>query len=129
MVKKILSTLNQSYRLGGSEHHSTPSIGITLFHDQMLDMDKLLKRADLAMYEAKAAGRNALRFFDPEMQAVVAARTAMELDLRQGLQRKELRLHYQPIVDDVGTVVGVEALVRWQSPTRSLVMPDESSPG
>lgn len=126
--KKILSTLNQSYRLGGSEHHSTPSIGITLFHDQMLDMDELLKRADLAMYEAKAAGRNALRFFDPEMQAVVAARTAMELDLRQGLQRKELRLHYQPIVDDVGTVVGVEALVRWQSPTRGLVMPNEFIP-
>ncbi len=123
--QKILSTLNQSYRLGGIEHHSTPSIGIALFHDQMQDIDELLKRADLAMYEAKAAGRNALRFFDPKMQAVVAARAVLELDLRQGLQRKELLLHYQPIVDHLGVVVGVEALVRWQSPTRGLVMPDE----
>ena len=125
---KILAALNQSYRLGTQEHHSTPSIGITLFDGHQLGIDELLKRADLAMYQAKAAGRNTLRFYDPEMQAVVAARAAMESDLRQGLQCKQLLLYYQPVVNESGRVVGFEALARWQHPLRGMVMPGEFIP-
>ncbi|MDP2369869.1 MAG: EAL domain-containing protein [Rhodoferax sp.] len=125
VARKILTTLNQPYRLGGQVHHSTPSIGIALFHDQISSVDDLLKRADLAMYQAKAAGRNTLRFFDPQMQVVVAARAELEGDLRLGLQRDELLLHYQPVVDESARVIGVEALVRWRHPKRGLVSPGE----
>ena len=123
--RKVLLTLNAPYWLGGHEHHSTPSIGVTLFRDHLLGMDELLKQADLAMYQAKAAGRNTLLFFDPQMQSVVAARASMEADLRHGLQREELVLYYQPVVDQDGLMLGAEALVRWQHPTRGLVMPGE----
>lgn len=126
--RKILSTLSRPYRMGGAEHHSTPSIGVTLFHDHLLSIDELLKRADLAMYQAKAAGRNTLRFFDPEMQEVVAARAALESDLRQGLQRGELLLYYQPVVNEAGLMVGVEALARWQHPQRGMVLPGDFIP-
>jgi diguanylate cyclase (GGDEF)-like protein/PAS domain S-box-containing protein len=126
--KKILTLLNQVYLLGHVEHHSTPSIGVTLFEGHQQSMDELLKQADLAMYESKAAGRNTLRFFDPAMQALVAQRTALEIELRQGLQRQELRLFYQPVVDVNARVVGVEALVRWQHPQRGMVSPAEFIP-
>ncbi len=122
--KKILSSLNQAYHLGALEHHSTPSIGIALFEDLHQSVDELLKQADLAMYESKAAGRNTLRFFDPAMQALVAQRTELEADLRMGLLREELLLYYQPVVDAHSRVVGVEALVRWQHPRRGLVPPN-----
>ena len=123
--RKILSTLNQPYRLAGHEHHSTPSIGIALFQDQHLGIDELLKRADLAMYQAKAAGRNTWRFFDPEMQAAASARAAVEADLRQALLRDEFVLYYQPVVDEHNQTTGVEALVRWKHPQRGLVLPGE----
>ena len=126
--KKVISSLNQSYVLGAAEHHSTPSIGITLFAQQHQTVDELLKQADLALYEAKAAGRNTMRFFDPAMQALVAQRTALELDLRHGLQRQELVVYYQPVVDAQRRVVGAEALVRWQHPQRGLVSPMEFIP-
>jgi EAL domain-containing protein (putative c-di-GMP-specific phosphodiesterase class I) len=91
-------------------------------------MDDLLRRADLAMYKAKDAGRNTLRFFDPEMQAVVTARAELESDLRRGLQQQELLLHYQPQVDGEGRVTGAEALVRWQHPRRGMVAPADFIP-
>ena len=128
ICKKILALLNQVYLLGSLEHHSTPSIGVTLFEGHGQTMDELLKQADLAMYESKAAGRNTLRFFDPAMQTMVAQRTVLELALRQGLQRQELRLFYQPVVDVNAHVVGVEALVRWQHPQRGMVSPAEFIP-
>ena len=124
-AKKILAAINQPFDLLGYFHHSTPSIGIALFHDQLRSVDELLKRADLAMYQAKAAGRNALRFFDPGMQAAATERAALESDLRQGLQRHELCLHYQPVIDENGTTIGVEGLVRWQHPERGLIAPSE----
>ncbi|NDP37265.1 MAG: EAL domain-containing protein [Rhodoferax sp.] len=126
--KKIMEQLNQAYRLGSAEHHSTPSIGATLFGNQQQRLEELLKQADLAMYEAKAAGRNTLRFFDPTMQALVTQRTALEQELRQGLARDELVLYYQPVVDQDARIVGVEALVRWQHPQRGLVPPLEFIP-
>lgn len=126
--EKIIASLNQHYRLAGAEHHSTPSIGVTLFGNQRDTVEELLKRADLAMYQAKAAGRNTLRFFDPHMQTVVTARAALEADLRLGLRNGEFLLYYQPQVDREGHLKGVEALVRWLQPQRGLVSPAEFVP-
>jgi EAL domain-containing protein (putative c-di-GMP-specific phosphodiesterase class I) len=91
-------------------------------------IDELMKRADLAMYEAKATGRNTLRFFDPQMQAVVTERASLEKDLREALQRGQLLLFYQPQVDAAGAVIGAEALVRWPHPQRGFVSPAEFIP-
>ncbi len=126
--EKILRSLNISYQLDGYEHHSTPSLGIALFQGQLNTVDDIIKRADLAMYRAKAAGRNTLCFFDPEMQAVATARARLEADLRQGLQAKELLLYYQPQVNCDGRVIGAEALMRWQHPERGIVLPAEFIP-
>ncbi|MDD2991052.1 MAG: EAL domain-containing protein [Zoogloea sp.] len=120
---KILATLNIPYDLAGHDYHCTPSIGITLFADHEGASDELMKRADLALYSAKAAGRNTMRFFDPEMQAAVSARAALEKELRTALQQQELRLYYQPQVNEHGAIIGAEALVRWQHPRLGLVTP------
>jgi len=128
VASHIATTLGKPYALGGTSHHSTPSIGIALFGQQSCSVDELLKHADLAMYQAKAAGRNTQRFFDPDMQAAVSNRSALEADLRRGLQEKELVLYYQPVVDAKGRLQGAEALVRWKHPRRGLVSPAEFIP-
>ena len=125
---KILDALNQTYILQDAPHHSTPSIGVSMFGEQQSSLEDLLKQADLAMYQAKASGRNTLRFFDPEMQATVAARVAMKIDLLNGLQEQQFMLHYQPQVDSNKMIIGVEALIRWQHPQRGLVSPAEFIP-
>jgi diguanylate cyclase (GGDEF)-like protein/PAS domain S-box-containing protein len=109
-------------------HHCTSSIGIALFQDQSVPVDELMKRADTAMYQAKAAGRNTLRFFDPEMQAAVAARAAMEVDLRKAIVDGQFLVFYQAQVDSTGRIIGAEALVRWQHPERGLISPAEFIP-
>ena len=124
-AEQLLASLNAPFALKGQQHYSTPSIGITLFGDQRLSVDELLKRADLAMYQAKAAGRNTQRFFDPQMQSAVNARSQLEADLRQGLTRGELYVHYQPVVDHHKRLTGVEALVRWRHPQRGVVSPGD----
>jgi len=126
--EKILAVLNQPYQLAGAEHRSTPSIGIALFADHQGTMDELLKRADLAMYQAKAAGRNTLRFFDPEMQAVVMTRAALEADMREAILKGQFVLHYQAQIVGEGRLTGAEVLVRWQHPQRGLVSPAEFIP-
>jgi diguanylate cyclase (GGDEF)-like protein/PAS domain S-box-containing protein len=126
--EKILAAVNRPYQLAGHERHSTPSIGATLFNGLSGDADELLKRADLAMYQAKAAGRNAIRFFDPKMQAAATDRAALEADFRQGLRQQEFLLHYQPQLCAEDCVVGAEVLVRWQQPRRGLVSPAEFIP-
>ncbi len=127
--EKILLALNQSYQIGASRHHCSASIGVTLFGmDPHETIDEPLKRADLAMYQAKAAGRNMLRFFDPEMQAVVTARAVMEAGLREALANNQLLLHYQAQVDTGGNLTGAEALVRWQHPQLGVVGPAEFIP-
>jgi len=128
VAEKLLASLNQPFDLDGAQHYSTPSIGITLFGDERLTVDELLKRADLAMYQAKAAGRNTQRFFDPDMQAAVNARSNLEADLRQGLARGELLVHYQPVVDHQARLLGAEALVRWRHPQRGMISPGEFIP-
>jgi diguanylate cyclase (GGDEF)-like protein/PAS domain S-box-containing protein len=126
--KKVLAALNQHFELGGQLHHSSPSIGVTLFFDRQQSVDELLQRADLAMYQSKAAGRNTLRFFDPVMQAAASARAVMEIDLRHGLDNQEFVLHYQPVVDQDGRITGVEALMRWHHISRGVVCPGDFIP-
>ncbi|MDZ4075152.1 MAG: EAL domain-containing protein [Hylemonella sp.] len=123
--RKISDTLNESYDIRPLSFHSTPSIGITLFGTEHENIEEPIKRADLAMYQAKAAGRNTIRFYDPRMQAMVAARAALERDLRLALQLDQFVLHYQPQVQRGGLVTGVEALLRWHQPERGLVPPGQ----
>ncbi len=126
--EKILASLNQPYDLNGHRCLSSPSIGIALLTEEQTTIDDLMKRADVAMYQAKDAGRNTLRFFDPDMQIVVENRVKLEGELRKGLESAQLILHYQPQIDGIGTVTGAEALVRWQHPQRGLVSPAEFIP-
>ncbi len=126
--EKILTTLAVPYELGGHSYRSTPSIGIAPFQGDSTSVGELLKQADLAMYQAKTAGRNTLRFFDPHMQAVVTARAALEIDLRNALVQGQFLLYYQPQVNHKNQHVGVEALVRWLHPERGLVSPADFIP-
>jgi len=128
--ERMLLTLRQPYQLDEYCHYSTASIGIVPFSDASDDIGELLKRADMAMYEAKGAGRNTLRLFNPAMQAALSARMALENDLRQAVRHceREFELHYQPQIDRQGRVTGVEALVRWRHPTRGMVSPSEFIP-
>lgn len=128
IAEKILAALNQPYFLDGHEYNNSPSIGITLFTDCKHSVDELMKRADMAMYQAKAAGRNALRFFDEKMQTVVSQRSSLEKDLREGIQQQQFILYYQPQVNHSGEVTGAEALLRWQHPLRGMVSPAEFIP-
>ena len=121
--EKILAGFASPFHLAEYVHHSTSSIGVTLFNDQPATQDELLQRADLAMYQAKAQGRNTLRFFDPAMQAVVAARAELEADLRNALQNQSFELHYQAQVDNLGHLCGAEALLRWHHPERGWIAP------
>ncbi|MGZ9710718.1 EAL domain-containing protein [Glaciimonas sp. GNP009] len=125
---KILATLNQPYLLATHEYHSTPSIGAALFKDQGKSAEELLKRADIAMYQAKKAGRNTLRFFNPKMQEVINARTSLEADLRKAMENQQFQLYYQIQVDSSHSPFGVEALIRWIHPDRGLVPPAQFIP-
>ncbi|MEN9538622.1 MAG: hypothetical protein RLZZ126_857 [Pseudomonadota bacterium] len=126
--EKILAALNQPYSLAGETHYSTCSIGIALFPDNADTVEELLKRADVAMYQAKNSGRNALCFFDPDMQSAIMAQAAVEADLREGLHSGQFVLFYQGQVDHRQQLIGAEALVRWRHPRRGMVSPAEFIP-
>jgi len=126
--EKVLATLNAPYTVADEEHHNTPSIGVTLFSNGENTVDELLKQANIAMFQAKLAGRNTLRFFDPEMQVSLASRAVLESALRLGIQHHQFVLHYQPQVDSSGRIFGAEALLRWEHPERGLVPPDQFIP-
>ncbi len=123
IANKILAALNQPYHLNEHEHHITPSIGIALFNNHNVTIEELLKQADIAMYQAKKAGRNTMRFFNPQMQISITARVALERELRKALDNKQLQLYYQIQVDNSGHPLGAEALIRWLHPERGLVSP------
>ena len=121
---KILTTLNQPYQLDSHECRNTPSIGITLFSAKHIQtIDELLKQADLAMYQAKKLSRNTLCFFDPEMQANITARVAMETDLCLALKRNQFKLFYQLQTTHDRKIVGAEVLIRWMHPERGMISP------
>ena len=125
---KIIATLNQPYQLAEHAYHNSPSIGAILFSDHHLSTDELLKHADIAMYQSKKAGRNTLRFFDPEMQETINARAALEVELQKALENRQFRLYYQLQVDEFNCPIGAEALIRWIHPERGMVSPLEFIP-
>ena len=128
VAQKLLARLSEPYDVAGREHRSGSSIGVSLFGSDTVTFEEILKRADVAMYQAKAAGRNTVRFFDPAMQAAVEARAALETDLRLALPRGEFHLHYQPQVGPGDQMIGAEALLRWSHPQRGAVSPGQFIP-
>jgi diguanylate cyclase (GGDEF)-like protein/PAS domain S-box-containing protein len=129
VANKILAGFVPEFSLGAGPYNGTASIGVTLFGAKDLESsEEPLKRAELAMFQSKAAGHNLLRFFDAGMQAEVSARAALEADLREAVYKQQLVLHYQPQVVGAGRITGVEALVRWQHPLRGMVSPAEFIP-
>ncbi|WP_226986085.1 sensor domain-containing protein [Ramlibacter tataouinensis] len=128
VAERILAALGEPYVLPGYLHHSTCSIGVTLFGKTPWTVSELLKQADLAMYQAKSAGRNTVCFFDPEMQAVATANATLAADLRQAWRERQFQIDYQPQVGPDGRMTGVEALLRWQHLQRGVVPPEQFIP-
>ena len=133
IAEDMISALSEPQDLEGFSFRCTASVGVALFCDDGQTMDDLLKRADMAMYEAKTAGRNAVRFFDPTMQTLVESRAAIESVLREDIADRNFVLHYQPQVDQDGRLTGAEALMRWPhadcnaSPTEIIAVAESSS--
>ncbi|KXS33077.1 MAG: Diguanylate cyclase/phosphodiesterase with PAS/PAC sensor(S) [Candidatus Gallionella acididurans] len=128
VAEKILGELDKPYVLSGFECLSTVSIGVSLFRGHLESAADLLQHTDVAMYQAKAQGRNAIRFFDPHMQTALQARATLEADLRQALEKQQFRLQYQIQVDRLRRPLGAEVLLRWEHPQRGLIPPDEFIP-
>lgn len=120
---KILQALSQTYYLGNYQYHSTASMGAVLFDQNNDSIEELLKQADIAMYEAKNAGRDTVRFFDPKMQFAIAARAELERELRTAIEQNQFELFYQLQVDAQHQPLGAEVLIRWQHPQRGLIAP------
>ena len=129
LAERIIASLAQPVRSDGHEVFTTASIGIAATWGGNWDLDTLINNADMAMYRAKNEGRNSYQFYAPEMTALAIERMTLENDLRHALERDEVTLHYQPLIDlRTDTVFGVEALVRWQHPERGLIPPDKFLP-
>lgn len=126
IAHKVLDALSEPFAIGGHELHVTPSIGICAYPGDGPDAETLMRNADTAMYHAKEMGRNNYQFFTPEMNAAAQQRLVLENDIRRALERHEFTLYYQPQIDLArGTIVGMEALVRWRHPKRGLIPPSE----
>jgi diguanylate cyclase (GGDEF)-like protein/PAS domain S-box-containing protein len=120
----LLAKIGEPYSIGGVEQLIGASIGVASIPDDGVSADELLRLADLAMYEAKAAGRNCFCFFTPRLNQVAQLNAGVESDLREALNLHQLFLEYQPIIDVInGNYVGLEALVRWQHPVRGRLVP------
>ena len=128
IAEKIREALARPYRLKEHEHHSSPSIGISLYRGNGETVDALLQHADTAMYQVKSSGRNAVCFFDTDMQHNAAAHAELVSDLRHAVERQQLRLYYQIQVGDDNRPLGAEALLRWIHPQRGMVMPGQFIP-
>ncbi|RWA64659.1 EAL domain-containing protein [Mesorhizobium sp.] len=126
LAKRIVEVIGKPYRDKGREMHVGVSLGIALYPGDGQDADTLLTNADMALYRGKSEGRNIYRFFEPDMDAMVRERLALEADLEAALSKREFELDYQPILDIAsGDIVGAEALMRWRSPSRGLVSPQD----
>jgi diguanylate cyclase (GGDEF)-like protein/PAS domain S-box-containing protein len=122
----LLARIGEPYSIGGVEQLIGASIGIALIPEDGTSADELLRLADLAMYEAKSSGRNCYCFFSPRMNQIAQLNAGVEADLRDALNKDQLFLEYQPIVDTAsGKYVGLEALVRWQHPVRGRLVPSD----
>ncbi len=125
IAKKILKAMEQPYMVAAHEHFSAASLGIYFFDPEVDTVSEILQRADMAMYQTKAEGKNDYRIFDPIMQSLISRRASIEVDLRRALRNEEFVLHYQPQVFANGVLTGFEALLRWEHPDRGLVQPEE----
>lgn len=126
VVNKLIESIADPYELEGHTMHVTTSVGVSIYPQDGVNIETLIRNADTAMYQAKEAGRNGYRFFTQEMNNTIAKRVGLENKLRRALSRNELLLHYQPQVDlRNGQVVAAEALVRWQHPEDGLTSPAE----
>ena len=121
---KILEVIASPFVIDDGAHHATCSIGVALYLGEELKVNDLMKRADLAMYEAKKVGRNTLRIFHGDMAAAVSYRTELASELRAAIMATQFVLHYQCQVDGAGRITGAEALLRWQHPQRGIVGPN-----
>ena len=123
VADEVLIAMNQPYALAGLNYQITPSIGVTLFDEKLLQIEELMRQADLAMYHAKTSGRNTVCLFEPAMAAAIVARTALQNDLHRAVETQQFFLHYQPQVDRDGHLTGAEVLLRWLHPQRGIVSP------
>jgi diguanylate cyclase (GGDEF)-like protein len=124
IAQNMLDAVCEPIEIEKQTFHTSASIGITLFPNDGGDFDTLLKNADTAMYQAKDSGRNAYRFFTAKMNADVVEQLHLHTQLRTALQQKEFQLHYQPQIDLVsGSVIGMEALIRWHHPEKGIISP------
>ncbi|RCU50005.1 EAL domain-containing protein [Corallincola holothuriorum] len=129
VATKMISAAQQPFFMAGQEYHVTASIGIATYPKDAKDASALLKHADIAMYRAKDAGKNTYQFFSEQMNIHSLQQLALESSLRSSIEREELLLHYQPIVDaKVGRITALEALLRWQHPDMGLVGPMQFIP-
>ena len=123
-AEKILLSLSQPYTIGEHELHVTTSIGISLYPGDGRDAESLIRSADTALYHAKGRGRDNYQFFKEEMNARAVERQSLEVDLRRALKQQEFMLYFQPKLNlDSGVITGVEALIRWNHPTRGVMLP------
>ncbi|WP_245429829.1 EAL domain-containing protein [Mesorhizobium sp. WSM3859] len=129
LAKRIVEIVGKPYRDKGREMHVGVSLGIALYPGDGHDADTLLTNADMALYRGKSEGRNVYRFFEPSMDALMRERRALEADLEAALSKREFELDFQPILNiGSGEIVGAEALMRWRSPSRGLVSPENFIP-
>jgi diguanylate cyclase (GGDEF)-like protein/PAS domain S-box-containing protein len=129
IAKKVLDAIAGPHLIDGDDLHVTTSIGISIYPDDGLDAETLIKNADTAMFQAKENGRQIYQFFEPAMNVRAVERQSIEESLRRALQREEFTLHYQPKIDlATGEVTGAEALIRWLHPVRGLISPDRFIP-
>jgi diguanylate cyclase (GGDEF)-like protein/PAS domain S-box-containing protein len=126
VARNILEAFNEPFLLEGKEVFISCSIGISLYPEDSSSADDLLRQADSAMYLAKRSGRNTFRFYSKDLTSSANERLTLEGDLRRGFARNELELYYQPKINlDDGTMIGSEALLRWNHPQRGMVPPDK----
>ncbi len=128
IAEKIRSSLAVPYQIGSHKYHSSPSIGVCLYCGEQTTVDDLIRYADVAMYQAKASGRNTVRFYDPILQQAAESRAALESDLRQAIAERQFQLYYQIQIDQERRPVGAEALIRWQHPQRGMISPADFIP-
>ena len=125
----MLQAVAEAHSIDQHELHITTSIGVSVYPDDGLDAETLIKNADTAMYQAKENGRQSYQFFKPAMNVRAVERQSIEESLRRALERDEFALHYQPKVDlQTGAITGAEALLRWTHPTRGLIPPAQFIP-
>lgn len=129
IAQKITKALKLPFRLGEHEIYVGVSIGIVLYPGGGSDIDTLIQNADIAMYQVKESGKDSYAFYNRAMNAATTNRLHFERDIRKALENDEFRVHYQPQIDSqTGVIVGVEALIRWDHPTRGFIMPNDFIP-